>query len=161
MKFEEVLAKLNNHIALIIGILTLPSLLYGDYCWYNSQIHTHQLDGEWKFTFAIQSSSMKAYVGKSAGYKLYIQQNGNIVNGKGEKWWIDDKEIPYSQHDRLEFVGSLNEETVTANYTLYGTKRTSTGTFNIKLNEDNNMEGGFSGTAANTQGRLLANKAGM
>ena len=161
MTFSGFFNKLKEHIGFISATISIIGAIVGVITWFSAQSESCNINGEWKFTFSIDSSSMKAYVGKSAGYKIFIHQDGNKVNGKGDKWWVDNIELPYSQHDRFEFDGSHKNRTLNANYVLYGTLKTTEGGFEMKIINDTLMTGTFAGTAADTKGHVIASKLKM
>lgn len=90
-----------------------------------------------------------------AGYKVYIIQEGKSIRGKGEKFWLNDIEIPSAQHDPLVFEGIISDGIWKVHYELYGVKRKSYGEFILKIE---NMEGTFEGSGANAKGKVIALK---
>ncbi|MES2726481.1 MAG: hypothetical protein V4643_05225 [Bacteroidota bacterium] len=137
----------------IIGTLVSGLIYCKDNFWKNEQ----EIGGAWKFTFSIQESSKPSYIGLSAGYKIYISQEGNVVKGKGEKFWVNDIEIPSKQHDPLTFEGTITDGVLKANYELTGTKRKSYGSFIMKI-DNTEITGTFQGSAADAKGKVVATK---
>lgn len=112
-----------------------------------------EIAGNWEMKFMINESSYKPYIGKSMTFKLYFIQKENEIEGKGEKWWIDDKEISIGQHDQMELKGTIDGDIFTCTYTLHGTRRVTTGIIEAEIsNNTKSMNGTFSGTAADTKG---------
>lgn len=143
------------------GIATLIGILGGLYALYPlyQNYKTPDMKGRWRFTFHIKSSSYKPYVGKSSGYKIYVSQESEKIKCDGEMCWIDDEEIPFSQHIPITMEGQIDGENMSLNYTQKGAKRTTVGELQLKLMPDKNLwKGTFSGTAANTSGTVEAEK---
>jgi hypothetical protein len=161
MSFSTFTAKIKDNVAFIASLISIVTFISTLIAWYSLRSESCNINGEWKFTFSIESSSMKSYIGKSAGYKIFIHQDGNKINGKGDKWWVDNIEIPYSQHDRFEFDGSDKNKLFNGNYVLYGTLKTTEGGFEMKIINDSVMIGVFAGTAADTKGHVIATRIKM
>lgn len=140
-------------ITLLSGIIFLID--------YYKDKQTKDISGAWKFTFTIKESAMPKYIGMTAGYKIYITQEGKKIKGKGEKFWVNSKEIPSLQHDPLTFEGQIEDGVLKAQYELSGVKRNSFGEFTVNVNEDSEVtliQGSFCGSAANTKGEVTASK---
>ena len=140
-------------IALVLGVI---SSIYGGYKWYTSELY--DLNGKWKFVFLIHDSSMKTYKGMSAGFKIFVQQDGKTAHGVGEKWWVNNVKVPYAQHDKIEFNGTIDNGVLNATYVLYGKIKTTAGGFKGKIKNDTQLLGDYSGTAADVTGTFVAVK---
>ncbi len=160
MSLPRLIKRLNEPIAVIAGIITLIGSVYAGYEFYSNWRNKCDLSGSWKFTFYIESSSLKSTIGKSAEYQIYISQTSESVNGNGEKRKVNGVAIPTAQHDRLTFKGAVEDRKLNVTYTLFGTRRTTDGTFSVNVKDDKRMEGTFDGTAATTKGRVVAIKNG-
>lgn len=145
-------------LGLAVTILSLCGMSFGGYQYMYAKKHTHDLNGEWKLTFYIESSTLKRYIGKSSGNKILVHTNDQKFDASGERWWVDEVAIPFSEHDRIEFAGTLKEEQLNATYILYGQKRTSSGSINMHLLDENHLVGTFTGTAADTKGKAILEK---
>lgn len=154
----ELLSSWEKPLTLTVTLLTLFGMAFGGYQYMYAKKHAHDLNGEWKLTFYIESSTLKRYIGKSSGNKIMIHTNDESFDAKGERWWVDDVAIPFSQHDRIEFTGTIKEEELNATYTLYGQQRTSSGSIKMHLIDENHLEGTFTGTAADTKGKAVLEK---
>lgn len=113
------------------------------------------ISGNWEIKFNINESSYIPYIGKSMTFKLFFTQVNNEIEAKGEKWWIDDIEIPFEQHDPLELKGTIEGDKLVCTYTLKGIKRTTYGNLDILISKDTRrVEGKFTGTVADTKGTI-------
>lgn len=146
----------NERVSLIVGLVTLGGFIYGGYRYFDDKVHSHNLNGDWKFTFHVKSSTLKSTIGTRFGYKILVHTDKEKFEAKGEKFWINEETIPYAEHDRIEFTGTLSEESIHSIYTLYGSKRTTVGDIDMNVIDDNTMEGTFVGTAADTKGTVSA-----
>ena len=152
------LSRWEKPLGLAVTLLTLLGMVAGGYQYVHTRKHTHDLNGEWKLTFYIESSTLKRYIGKSSGNKILVHTNDEKFDAKGERWWVDEVTIPFSEHDRIEFAGTLKEEQLNATYILYGQKRTSSGSIKMHLIDENHLVGTFTGTAADTKGKAIMEK---
>lgn len=148
------LGKTGAIVATIIGILTGLIALNEEWCNFKQK----EISGEWKIKCNIENSSYKAYIGKSCGFKIFFNQQEKNLKGVGEMCWVNDDEIPFSEHIKIDLEGKINKDDVEITYTQYGQKRTTSGTMKLKLISELEMEGVFSGTAANSDGTVKAIK---
>jgi hypothetical protein len=146
--------KIKGGILFLAAIIGIPSGIYG----YYKHLTTKSIQGQWKITCHINSSSYRPYIGKSSGFKIYFIQEQDKVKGKGEMCWVDDKEIPYSQHVPIIVEGKVDGKKIILNYTQKGEKRTTVGEIDLSANSVNVFEGTFSGTAADTKGTAIAER---
>lgn len=143
---------------IIIGATTLVTLVFGTLQAYN-HFSTPDISGTWQLTLNTESSTMKAYVGDVTIIRAYFAQSENSLVGQGEKWAYRGKLLDYKQHRKLEFTGSLNKKTLNLSFVLHGLLRETSGIIQAEVSENGRkMIGTFSGTAADTKGRLTAVK---
>lgn len=159
MNFQRLIKILNEPTSVIVSIFSLIGIAYSAYLGYTKWRNDCNLNGSWQFTFYIESSTLNSAVGQSAEYQIFISHTNEEVTGNGEKRKVNGAVIPTAQHDRLTFKGSVEEKKVSVTYTLYGSRRTTDGTFTVKVIDEKTMEGTFAGTAANTKGRVVAIKS--
>ncbi|MCW3104458.1 MAG: hypothetical protein JWO09_2898 [Bacteroidetes bacterium] len=107
-------AKLAGIIGVTAGILSILGGLEVFYL----KMTTKDFSGQWKITCNIKTSTYQPYIGKSSGWKVFFTQNGDKLNGRGEMTWIDDKEIPFSQHSPITMEGIVDGDEITLNYTM-------------------------------------------
>jgi hypothetical protein len=141
-----------NQIVFFATIVGAVPIIIG----YYQYLRISTLEGSWKVTCHIQSSSLKRYIGKSTGYKIFFAQDGDQVSGQGEMWWIDDKEIPFKQHVPLTLSGKVDGDLIRLTYSQEGAIRTTVGEIVLKEMQDGRFEGTFAGTAADSKGIAVA-----
>jgi len=111
------------------------------------------LTGEWKLINTVESTSYRPYQGMQLGYRIFLQQNGTKITGKGEKCWENGKEIPSTAHSPIFIEGTLDGMMLTATFVEKGARRTTSGSFVWTVSPDGRMlQGSFTHTAANSQG---------
>jgi len=143
-------------LASILGLFcAFVPLLFQDSPLVESREETHITDmtGWWRLALVIESSSYAPYKGLRVAYKVHVLQDGNRIEGRGEKWWENDRELPYSQHDPIEIKGTVDGLTCTLGYALKGRQRTTSGSFVFDVSSGAPpYEGTFSGTGADVHG---------
>lgn len=141
--------------AAAITIVTGLIFLYNTF-WKPTPI---DLTGKWQMNFIVKESTYKPYINMDTGYVMYLQQDENKVSAKGEKWTLDGDTLPYKNHRPFEFEGKVTRDNFTASYILHGSKRKTVGEFTLVIKDDGrNMEGNFSGTAADSKGIVYAKR---
>lgn len=118
------------------------------------------ISGSWEMKFSILESSYKPYIGKSMTFKLFFTQKKGEIEAKGEKWWIDDKEIPFEQHDRMELKGTIIDgNKLSCTYTLHGNRRETIGNIEGEISDNaKSILGTFYGTVADSKGPVWGMK---
>ena len=117
------------------------------------------LTGEWKLINTVESTSYLPYQGMQLGYRIFLQQNGTKITGKGEKWWENGKEIPSTAHSPIFIEGILDGMTLTATFVEKGARRTTSGFFVWTVSPDRRMlQGRFTHTAANSRGNSIGQR---
>ena len=122
---------------------------------YFRSLPEQNISGKWKLDLVIESSTHTQYLGLKVGYVIYLEQNGSAIKGKGEKWWENDQELPYSQHTPIELTGTIKDKTVKLLFDLHGAQRQTVGEFALKLRGET-LTGVFSTTGANSSGHVVA-----
>lgn len=142
------LGKTGTAVATILTIVTGFLALIPVY----NSITRKNINGSWKITCHIQTSTYTPYIGKSSGFRVSFKQDGDNIKGEGETFWIDDKEIPASQHTIITMDGNLDGDDLYVTYVLHGARRLSSGSMKLKIVSDREMTGVFDGTAASAKG---------
>ena len=142
------LGKTGTAVATILTIITGFLALLPVY----HSLTRKNLNGKWKITCNIESSTYRTYIGKSSGFRVSFKQDGDNIKGEGETCWIDDKEIPSSQHTIITMEGNLDGDDLYVTYVLHGARRQSSGFMKLKIVSDKEMTGTFDGTAASAKG---------
>lgn len=147
--------KTTTALSIIIGIAA--SVIA---CWQFFKSTTkHNLAGEWKLKFKVESSSYKPYVGETHTQKVFFHQNECEITGQGEKWEYNGTFLPYHMHRKLEYIGEVDDDNFKANYTMHGLKRETPGLIDVTISDGGRrISGRFSGTAGNAKGTVEGEK---
>ena len=146
-----------NGFGYIAGIVAFGSAIVG-VLQYTQTFHL-DVSGKWQLDLTIESTSYTPYKDLDVRYILYLQQNGKVIKGKGEKWLVNNKEIPFSAHTRIEMEGTILENKVYLSFELFGANRVTVGELDLRFNPDKNkMTGTFSTTGADSSGPAIAIK---
>lgn len=115
------------------------------------------LSGWWEMTNRIQSTNFEQYKGLRLGYRLNLEQEGNRITGRGQKWTEDGRTLTSSARTPITVTGTIDGRKVTLKFTEQGTKRTTSGGFEWTLSADRTaLRGSFWSTAAGTSGSSTA-----
>jgi len=139
-------------IGTVVGVIALIITVWQ--IWPTSKPN---LDGEWKLTTEVTQSNYSAYIGKKIEWKMFLSENQNIIKGTAEKIKIDGQELESKNKTCLQLEGSLKGENIVLSISENGKLRTTTGIIQAKVVSDI-IEGQFSQTAANSMGKVLAEK---
>ena len=117
------------------------------------------LSGWWEMTNTIQSTNYSAYKGLRLGYRVKLEQDGDRIVGRGQKWSEDGRTIPAAGRTPITVTGTVDGRKVTLKFTEHGAKRTTNGGFSWTLSADRTaLRGSFWSTAADTSGSSLARR---
>lgn len=150
--------KLSNSVKLLIAAF---SLLSGAFSCYKAveYFRTPNIAGEWYLTLKVESSTYHAYIGDVIGIKAFFTQVENSVTGHGEKWDYRGARLPYSQHRKMEFTGSLKNKSLKTDYILHGELAETTGMIAVEVTDGGTkMQGTFTGTAADSKGTITGER---
>ncbi|HEX6899286.1 MAG TPA: PBP1A family penicillin-binding protein [Thermoanaerobaculia bacterium] len=115
------------------------------------------LSGWWEMTNTIQSTNYAQYKGLRLGYRLQLEQDGDRISGRGQKWSEDGRTLPSSARTPITVTGTVDGDTVKLRFTERGAKRTTGGSFSWELSADRTaLRGSFQSSAADTSGRSVA-----
>ncbi|HWM92043.1 MAG TPA: PBP1A family penicillin-binding protein [Thermoanaerobaculia bacterium] len=115
------------------------------------------LSGWWEMTNRIDETNYSQYKGLRLGYRVQLEQEGNRITGRGQKWTEDGRTIPSSGRSPLTVTGTIDGRKVTLSFTEHGAKRSTNGGFTWTLSADRSeLSGSFWSTAAKTRGRSTA-----
>ena len=122
----------------------------------NKDHYAVNLTGEWIITNTIESTSYRPFKDLQLGYRIFFQQNGKRIIGKGEKCWENEKELPSHAHSPVSIDGILDELILTATFEEKGSRRITYGSFVWNISPDGKkIEGRFTHTAANSKGNSV------
>jgi membrane peptidoglycan carboxypeptidase len=117
------------------------------------------LSGWWEMTNTIQSTNYADFKGLRLGYRLQIEQDGDRLVGRGQKWSENGRTLPAGARSPITVTGTVDGRNVTLQFTERGAKRSTNGSFSWQLSADRTaLRGSFQSTAANTSGSSLARR---
>jgi len=115
------------------------------------------LSGWWEMTNRIDETNYPQYKGLRLGYRVQLEQDGNRLTGRGQKWTEGGRTIGSSGRTPITVTGTIEGRKVTLNFTEHGVKRSTSGGFTWTLSADRSeLRGSFWSTAADTRGRSTA-----
>ncbi|MFL6293609.1 MAG: PBP1A family penicillin-binding protein [Thermoanaerobaculia bacterium] len=115
------------------------------------------LSGWWEMTNRIEETNYAQYKGLRLGYRVQLEQEGNRLTGRGQKWTEDGRTLGSSGRTPITVTGKIDGRKVTLSFTEHGAKRSTSGGFTWTLSADRTqLRGSFWSTAADTRGRSTA-----
>lgn len=149
--FFNRIGKTGTVISVFVGIVA--SVIT---CWqFFKSATVHNLAGQWKLKFKVESSTYKTYIGETHTQKIFFHQNESEITGKGEKWEYNGELLSFDKHRKLEYIGKVENDCFKASYTLYGLLRESTGMITLNISDGGRrMSGRFTGTAGDASGTV-------
>jgi len=120
---------------------------------------SHSISGKWRLDLTIESTNYQPYQGMHVGYVLFLTNKETHITGNGEKYWLNEKILPTEQHDHIELIGTIYNDSVHFIFELHGLLRKTVGEFNLVLSEDRNeLTGTFNTTGASSSGSVIAKR---
>jgi membrane peptidoglycan carboxypeptidase len=117
------------------------------------------LSGWWELTNTIASTNYAAYRGLRLTYRLQMEQDGDRLTGRGQKWAEDGGPVSASARSPITVTGRIEGGKVLLQFTERGAKRPTTGSFSWTLGPNGNaLHGSFWSTAADTSGSSVARR---
>jgi penicillin-binding protein 1A len=117
------------------------------------------LSGWWEMTNTIQSTNYGSYKGLRLTYRVQLEQDGDRITGRGQKWEEDGRRLAASARSPITVRGKVDGRKVTLTFTEMGAKRSTSGSFSWTLSTDRTaLRGSFWSTAAATSGSSLARR---
>ncbi|HST95946.1 MAG TPA: hypothetical protein VLJ78_14325, partial [Microvirga sp.] len=117
------------------------------------------LSGWWELTNTIQSTNYSAYQGLRLGYRIQLEQDGDRITGRGQKWSESGRPVSAGARSPIILSGRIDGRRVTLQYTERGARRSTSGSFSFTLSPDGDaLRGSFSSTAAAASGGSVARK---
>jgi 1A family penicillin-binding protein len=115
------------------------------------------LSGWWEMTNRIEETNYAQYKGLRLGYRVQLEQEGNRLTGRGQKWTENGRTVGSSGRSPITVTGKIEGRKVTLSFTEHGAKRSTNGGFTWTLSADRTeLRGSFWSTAADTKGRSTA-----
>jgi penicillin-binding protein 1A len=116
------------------------------------------LSGWWELTNTIAATNYPAYRGLRLTYRLQIEQDGDRLTGRGQKWAEDGAPVSAAARSPISVIGKIEGNKVILQFTERGAKRATTGSFSWTLASSNALRGSFWSTAADTSGGSVARR---
>ncbi|HSK76317.1 MAG TPA: PBP1A family penicillin-binding protein [Thermoanaerobaculia bacterium] len=117
------------------------------------------LSGWWEMTNTIQSTNYSSYKGLRLGYRVQLEQDGDRIVGRGQKWTENGRTIPSAGRTPITVRGRVEGRQVILTFTEQGAKRRTSGNFSWTLSADRTtLRGSFESDAANASGSSLARR---
>ena len=115
------------------------------------------LSGWWEVTNTIQSTNHPAYQGLRLTYRVQLEQDGNRVTGRGQKWAEDGSAVSAAARSPISIVGRIAGGQVILAFTERGARRPTNGSFSWIVSPGG-LHGSFTSTAAATSGGSVARR---
>jgi hypothetical protein len=149
------IGKTGKRVTAILGLITAVFACIG-IC---KSLMTKNISGKWNLKFVVQKCNHKEYIGDEHTQMTVFTQSNENVSGKGEKWTYRGEMLPFSQHRKIEYNGTVEGKEFRAIYVLHGLERDSEGSIVVTIgNDGKTMEGTFSGTIGNDSGIITGEK---
>jgi membrane peptidoglycan carboxypeptidase len=117
------------------------------------------LSGWWELTNTIASTNYAAYRGLRLTYRLQLEQDGDRLTGRGQKWAEEGAPVSAAGRSPISVTGRIEGNKVVLQFTERGAKRSTTGSFSWSLAPNGNaLRGTFWSTAAATSGGSVARR---
>ncbi|HEY4597449.1 MAG TPA: hypothetical protein VIJ02_13705, partial [Thermoanaerobaculia bacterium] len=117
------------------------------------------LSGWWELTNTIASTNYAAYRGLRLTYRLQLEQDGDHLTGRGQKWAEEGAPVSAAARSPISVTGRIEGNKVILQFTERGAKRSTTGSFAWTLAPNGNaLRGTFWSTAADTSGGSVARR---
>ena len=117
------------------------------------------LSGWWELTNTIQSTNYEQYRGLRLGYRLQLEQDGDRITGRGQKWTEDGRPVSPGARSPISVTGRIEGRRVILQFTERGARRSAAGGFSWQLSQDRGaLRGNFWSDAANASGSSVARR---
>jgi len=117
------------------------------------------LSGWWELTNTIESTNYEQYRGLRLGYRLQLEQDGDRIIGRGQKWTEDGRPVSPGARSPIGVTGRIEGGRVILHFTERGARRSTGGTFSWQLSPNRAaLRGNFSSDAANASGSSVARR---
>jgi penicillin-binding protein 1A len=117
------------------------------------------LSGWWELTNRIDETNYDAYRGLRLGYRLHLEQAGDRITGRGQKWTEDGHGLSAGARTPITVRGTVHGESVVLEFTEQGAHRATGGVFQWRLTPDGaTLRGSFTSSAAAARGPSIARR---
>ena len=109
--------------------------------------------GEWTMINTVLDTQYVAYRHLQLGFRLWIRQQGNTFEGRGEKYLENGRPLPASARPTITIQGTLKEGTfIEATFQEAGLRRHTSGRFQLTVHGPHQLRGTFVSTVAGSRG---------
>jgi len=147
-----IIKKLNNFFVLLkkditrtwirIFILTIIGIAIGTIFgypqfeeWYNNK-DIPNINWKWEVSFYTEKSSYNPYIWMKTNYHIFLNNNKNTFSWKWEKWAVNNKELDFNQHNKINIEGTLFKRNLNWIYTLEWSNRPSDWNIEVIFNKN-------------------------
>lgn len=116
------------------------------------------LSGTWSLVNRIDGSNYPAFANLTLEYRLQLQQQGDRVTGRGQKWSENGRAIAPRSRTPIDLEGTLDGRRLELRFTEQGRRRATAGTLVMQVSEDGSMRGRFVSEAAQSRGTSRATR---
>ena len=116
------------------------------------------LTGVWTLETEVESSSLRAFEGLRLGYRLDLRQNGDRIEGTGQKVSENGVALSGARRTAITVHGTLDEGRMRLTFGEQGARRRTTGTFDLMIDENGVLRGVFASEAARSAGAVAGRR---
>jgi cytoskeletal protein RodZ len=121
-------------------------------------IAASNLAGRWTLETQIESSSVRTFEGLRLGYRLELRQNGSRIEGTGQKISENGVLLSGQRQTPIAVLGTIDGGRLRLTFGEQGARRSSTGTFDLVLEDAGVLRGSFASDAARSAGVVEARR---
>jgi hypothetical protein len=114
--------------------------------------------GEWSLATQVESSSVPRFSGLRLGYEIELQQNGNRVSGMGRKVSENGTALTSQRQTPITVEGTIEDNRLRLDFVERGTRRASSGRFDLQFDPGGGLRGRFRSDAARSVGIVQARR---
>jgi hypothetical protein len=115
--------------------------------------------GWWLVTDVVHSTNYGRYRGLELGYRIHLVQEGERLQGHGEKWTENGRPIPAERRTPISLEGRMSDRRADARFVERGSRRPTAGEFRWEISpERGRLSGSFSSEAAASTGSSTGHK---
>ncbi|MGH9175756.1 MAG: hypothetical protein ACRD1H_15435 [Vicinamibacterales bacterium] len=114
------------------------------------------LDGWWILTNEVLLASEQGPKPLRLRYHVQLEQQGDRVTGRGEKWTENGRSVPSDDRTPITVVGRLDGRTLALTVTQQGAQESIAGKVVMMLAGDGVLRGSFTSDRARSRGSSIA-----
>ena len=112
----------------------------------------------WTLETEVESSSLRAFEGLRLGYRLELRQNGDRIEGTGQKVTENGTTLRGARRTPITVRGTLGDGRMRLMFAEQGALRRTTGTLDLVIDENGVLRGVFASEAARSAGAVEARR---